>query len=60
MVLQTVGKLPVGRLRQSGQDGVDGDGDRRVEVAGRHGGQSAEHDAKLVWRSLLVKAGSHM
>lgn len=60
MVLQTVGKLPVGRLRQPGQGGVDGDGDRRVEVAGCHGGQRAEHDAKLVWRSLLVKTGSHM
>lgn len=60
MVLQTVGKLPVGRLRQPGQGGVDGDGDRRVEVAGRHGGQRVEHGAKLVWRSLLVEAGSHM
>lgn len=57
--LQTIGKLPVGDLRQSGEGGVAGDGHRRVEVAGRHGGQRAEHGAKLLWRSLLVAAASH-
>lgn len=54
--LRTVGKLPVGELGQSGQGGAAGHGHGWVEVAGRHGGQRAEHGAKMVWRSLLLAA----
>lgn len=59
LALQTVRKLPVGELRPAGKGGVAGDRHRRVEVAGRHGGQRAEHGAKLLRRSLLVAAASH-
>lgn len=59
MALQAVGKLPVGELRRSGQGGVAGDRQGRVEVAGRHGGQRAEHGAKLVRGSLLKEKPSH-
>lgn len=38
VALKAVGKLPVGELSRSGQGGVAGDGQGRVEVAGRHGG----------------------
>lgn len=60
MVLKAVGKLPVGELRRSGQGGVAGDRQGRVEVAGRHGGQRAEHGAKLVRGSLLEEKPSHV
>ena len=55
MSVSAVEHLSVGQLgrRQPGRDGVAGDGKRRVEVAGCHGGQGAEHGAKLFWRSLL-------
>lgn len=54
-VLVTIEQLSVAQLgrRQSGRDGLAGDGQRRVEVAGQHGGQRAEHGAELVRRSLL-------
>lgn len=55
MLVSAVEHLSVAQLRwrQPGRDGVAGDGQRRVEVAGNHGGQRAEHGAKLVRRSLL-------
>ena len=59
MLVSAVQHLSVGQLgwRQSGRDGVAGDGQLRVEVAGHHGGQRAEHGAELVWRSLLLGEG---
>lgn len=58
MALKAVGKLPVAELRGSGQGGVAGDRRGRVEVAGRHGGQRAEHGAKLVRGSVLKEKQS--
>lgn len=54
-LVSAIEHLSVGQLRwrQSGRDGVAGDGQRRVQVAGRHGGQRVEHGAELVRRSLL-------
>lgn len=66
MLVSAVEHLSVGQLgwRQSGRDGPAGDGQRqrRVEVAGHHGGQRAEHGAELVRRSLLLgeRLISHM
>lgn len=59
MLVSAVQHLSVGQLRwrQSGRDGVAGDGQLRVEVAGHHGGQRAEHVAELVRRSLLSGGG---
>lgn len=54
MELRAIGKLPGGELRHPRHGGMAGDRQGRVEVAGRHGGQCAEHGAKLVWRSLLM------
>lgn len=66
MLVSAVEHLSVGQLgwRQSGRDGLAGDGQRqrRVEVAGHHSGQRAEHGAELVRRSLLLgeRLISHM
>lgn len=62
MLVSAVQHLSVGQLgwRQSGRDGVAGDGQLRVEVAGHHGGQRAEHVAELVRRSLLSGGGEEM
>lgn len=59
VLVSAVQHLSVGQLgwRQSGRDGVAGDGQLRVEVAGHHGGQRAEHVAELVRRSLLSGGG---
>lgn len=56
MLVSAVEHLSVGQLRwrQPGRDGLAGDGQRRVEVAGHHGRQRAEHGAELVRRSLLL------
>ena len=50
-----IGHLSVGQLgwRQPGRDGLAGDGQRRVEVAGHQGRQGAEQGAELIRRSLL-------
>lgn len=55
MLVSAVEHLSVGQLRwrQSGRDGLAGDRQRWVEVAGHHGRQRAEHGAKLVRRPLL-------
>lgn len=58
--VSAVAQLSVGQLRwrQPGRDGLAGDGQQRVKEARCHGGQSAEHDTELIWRSLLW--GKHL
>lgn len=56
MLVSAIEHLSVGQLRwrQPGRDGLAGDGQRWLEVAGHLGGQRAEHGAELVRRSLLL------
>lgn len=55
VLVSAIEHLSVDHLRrgQSWWYGLAGDGQWREEVTRCHGGQCAEHGAKLVWRSLL-------